>query len=44
LRFEVQTESSAAEAAQVKGVADQRCLAIWAMDHEVPHTREVRKI
>ena len=44
-RFEidVETDAPAAEVARVKELADQRCPAIWAMDHQVPHTTEVRR-
>lgn len=42
--LEVQTDASAAEVARVKQLAEERCPAIWAMDHPVPHTIEVRKI
>lgn len=41
--IEVETDASAAEVARIKDLADQRCPAIWAMDHPVPHTTEVRK-
>jgi uncharacterized OsmC-like protein len=45
-RFEidVQTDASAAEVARIKDLADQRCPAIWAMDHRVAHTTEVRRV
>lgn len=44
-RFEidVQTDASDADIARVKQLADERCPAIWAMDHQVPHTTDVRK-
>jgi uncharacterized OsmC-like protein len=44
-RFEidVQTDASDADIAQVKQLADERCPAIWAMDHQVPHTTDVRR-
>ena len=41
--IEVETDASAADVARVKRLADERCPAIWAMDHQVPHTTEVRK-
>jgi len=40
---EVQTKASEADVARVKQLADERCPAIWAMDHKVPHTTDVRK-
>jgi uncharacterized OsmC-like protein len=42
--IEVETDGSDADVARVKRLADERCPAIWAMDHPVPHTTEVRKI
>jgi len=44
-RFEidVQTDASDADIARVKQLADERCPAIWAMDHQVPHTTDVRR-
>jgi uncharacterized OsmC-like protein len=44
-RFEidVQTDASDADVARVKRLADERCPAIWAMDHQVPHTTDVRR-
>jgi uncharacterized OsmC-like protein len=41
--IEVETDASPADVARVKQLADERCPAIWAMDHQVPHTTEVRK-
>ena len=41
--IEVDTDASDADVARVKRLADERCPAIWAMDHQVPHTTEVRK-
>lgn len=41
--IEVQTDASDADVARVKQLADERCPAIWAMDHQVPHTTDVRK-
>ncbi len=41
--IEVDTDASDADVARVKRLADERCPAIWAMDHPVPHTTEVRK-
>ncbi|HEV2249773.1 MAG TPA: hypothetical protein VGT60_04620, partial [Candidatus Limnocylindria bacterium] len=45
-RFEidVETDASDADVARLKGLADERCPAIWAMDHQVPHTTEVRRV
>jgi uncharacterized OsmC-like protein len=45
-RFEIEVETDASEAdvARVKQLADERCPAIWAMDHEVPHTTEVHRL
>ena len=45
-RFEidVETDASDADVARVKQLADERCPAIWAMDHQVRHTTEVRKL
>ena len=44
-RFEidVQTDASDADVARLKQLADERCPAIWAMDHQVRHTTEVRR-
>jgi uncharacterized OsmC-like protein len=44
-RFEldVDTDASDADVARIKRLADERCPAIWAMDHQVPHTTEVRR-
>lgn len=41
--LEVETDASDADLARVKQLADERCPAIWAMDHPVPHTTEVRR-
>jgi uncharacterized OsmC-like protein len=41
--IEVQTDSSDSEVARVKQLADERCPAIWAMNHQVPYTIDVRK-
>ena len=41
--IEVETDASDAEVARVKQLADERCPAIWAMDHQVPHTTDVRR-
>ncbi len=41
--IEVETDASDADVARVKRLADERCPAIWAMDHQVPHTTEVRR-
>jgi hypothetical protein len=41
--IDVQTDASDADVARVKQLADERCPAIWAMDHQVPHTTEVRR-
>ncbi|HLZ48281.1 MAG TPA: OsmC family protein [Candidatus Limnocylindria bacterium] len=41
--LEVDTAASPAEVARIKQLAEERCPAIWAMDHQVPHTIEVRK-
>ena len=41
--IEVQTDASDADIARVKQLADERCPAIWAMDHQVPHTTDVRR-
>jgi len=45
-RFEidVQTDASEADVARVKRLADERCPAIWAMDHQVRHTTAARKV
>lgn len=45
-RFEiaVETDASDVDVARIKRLADERCPAIWAMDHQVPHTTEVRKV
>jgi len=40
---EVDTDASADDVARVKQLSDERCPAIWAMDHQVPYTTEVRK-
>jgi hypothetical protein len=37
------TDASDADIARVKQLADEGCPAIWAMDHQVPHTTEVRR-
>ena len=42
--IDVETGASDAEIARVKRLADERCPAIWAMDHKVPHTTEVRRV
>ncbi|HUQ16963.1 MAG TPA: OsmC family protein, partial [Candidatus Saccharimonadales bacterium] len=44
-RFEldVETDASDADIARIKTLADERCPAIWAMDHPVPHTTAVRR-
>ena len=42
--IEVETDASDADVARVKQLADERCPAIWAMDHQVPHTTEVRRV
>lgn len=44
-RFELEVRSPAsdAELQRLKGLADARCPAIWAMDHPVPHTTTVRR-
>lgn len=42
--LEVETDASEAEINRVKQLADERCPAIWAMDHQVPHTTDVRKV
>ncbi|MDP9266499.1 MAG: OsmC family protein [Chloroflexota bacterium] len=41
--IEVQTDASDADVARVKRLADERCPAIWAMDHQVRHTTAVRR-
>ena len=41
--IEVETDASDADVARVKQLADERCPAMWAMDHQVPHTTEVRR-
>ena len=41
--IEVETDTSDADVAWVKQLADERCPAMWAMDHQVPHTTEVRR-
>ena len=41
--IEVETDASDADIARVKRLADERCPAIWAMDHQVPHTTDVRR-
>ena len=40
---DVETDASEAEVARVKRLADERCPAIWAMDHKVPYTTTVSK-
>lgn len=44
-RFEVEVETDASDeqVAMLKRLADERCPAIWALDHPVPHTTEVRR-
>jgi uncharacterized OsmC-like protein len=42
--LEVQTDASDADVVRIKQLADERCPAIWAMDHQVPHTTDVRKV
>ena len=44
-RFEIEVETDASDdqVALLKRLADERCPAIWAMDHQVPHTTEVRR-
>jgi uncharacterized OsmC-like protein len=44
-RFElaVDTAASDADIARIKRLAEERCPAIWAMDHLVPHTIEVSR-
>ena len=41
--IEVHTEASDTEIAHVKRLADERCPAIWAMDHKVPYSTDVRR-
>ena len=41
--IEVQTDASDVDLARVKQLADERCPAIWAMDHQVQHSTEVRR-
>lgn len=41
---EVETDASDAEIARLKRLADERCPAIWAMDHQVPHRTDVRRV
>lgn len=45
-RFEIEVETGASDAdvARIKKLAEERCPAIWAMDHQVPHTIEVRRV
>ena len=42
--IEVETEASDADVARLKLLADERCPAIWAMDHQIPHTTDVRRV
>ena len=44
-RFElaVETDASDEDIARIKRLAEERCPAIWAMDHPVPHTIEVSR-
>lgn len=44
-RFElaVDTAASDADIERIKRLAEERCPAIWAMDHPVPHTIEVSR-
>lgn len=44
-RFEVtvDTDASADDVQKVKGLADARCPAIWAMNNKVPHTTSAKK-
>lgn len=44
-QFELEVRSSASDADldRIKGLADTRCPAIWAMEHPVPHTTTVRR-
>jgi uncharacterized OsmC-like protein len=44
-RFElaVDTAASDADIERIKRLAEERCPAIWAMDHQVPHTIEVSR-
>lgn len=39
----VDTDASDEDIARVKQLAEERCPAIWAMDHPVPHTIEVSR-
>ena len=45
-RFEIAVETAASDEdiARIKRLADERCPAIWAMDHQVPHTTEVSRV
>lgn len=44
-RFELEVASPASDAdlERVRRLADERCPAIWAMDHPVPHESAVRR-
>ncbi|HTH69742.1 MAG TPA: OsmC family protein [Candidatus Saccharimonadales bacterium] len=44
-RFELAVETAASDAdiERIKRLAEERCPAIWAMDHPVPHTIEVSR-
>lgn len=43
-RFDVEVESDASgeDIQRIKGLADERCPAIWAMDNKVPYRTEAR--
>lgn len=40
---EVGTDASEADVARVKKLADERCPAIWSMQHQVPYTTTARR-
>jgi uncharacterized OsmC-like protein len=41
---EVETDASNEDVQRVKKLADERCPAIWAMDHRVPYSTAARKV
>lgn len=43
LEVDVETDAPEADVARVKRLADERCPAIWAMDHNIPYSTAARK-
>jgi uncharacterized OsmC-like protein len=41
---EVETDASDDDVERIKKLADERCPAIWAMDHRVPYQTSARKV